>query len=782
MKQNSEPKQSYSNFPKGVERAVQLTSLIRQERPLPLANKLSSRLVQIAQQLPEGEFIGLQTIISPERLTQFICFGSANVDQSDLEWVVAETADAEHLPLDAVDDFFWKDNYLYGLVMPVAEYNTSHSVGFGISPESKTIPGNTGNYSWILHFSEQGKALMEELRKNGAILRYVVSSALLEEQRECNRHTEQTWKSFQLQVEEYVGIPVRVYMQVRLPKPPSVSLRAIFNACIPGIELRAISDEGVWDNPLDSAIVLPDYAARILVLEPEVRWEQPILGIKARNPIAKLRPICHEDSAKRSVVIGKALDISGEEREVKLSEIDARRHLQLIGQTGTGKSTVLSQFICSAMENDFGLTFLDLHGSTIDAVLRLASRNYVEHIRVMRVGDKENPVPLNMWNTDDPKVAERPISDMNLLFGQVYDPNSEGIVGPRFERIFSIIAQSTIALFGQMASFEVMLILLMNRDYLRNLAEAIRPKYPDLAQSLMTELVNNRSNEYNDLVSWIACKLQRLNSVEQLRNILGAGANALSFAETIDTKAVTLIDLGMPSIGTHAARIIGELILQQFYAAALERKDTSKTHFFIIDEGQLFQTETLSQMFAGIRKFGVSIIFAHQDNQQLTHKTREGVNANTANFISFRLSVKDAAYVVNRFDDSQMCQELPRLDAFNAIATISVDGKQSPAFTLQIEKPEFPPDAEATARLIEEQSIRTLVEPYRNDRALTKEEIRHIFNDPKKYLRERHYGNLSDNEEDYQGQQDETPGGVEGQSLCQRSKTPNYIKQMISSI
>ena len=49
------------------------------------------------------------------------------------------------------------------------------------------------------------------------------------------------------------------------------------------------------------------------------------------------------------------------------------------------------------------------------------------------------------------------------------------------------------------------------------------------------------------------------------------------------------------------------------------------------------------------------------------------------------------------------------------------------------------------------------MEPYRNDRALTKEEIQHILNDPKKYLKE-------------QQDEGEIPGESQENSQCQQKK------------
>jgi hypothetical protein len=49
---------------------------------------------------------------------------------------------------------------------------------------------------------------------------------------------------------------------------------------------------------------------------------------------------------------------------------------------------------------------------------------------------------------------------------------------------------------------------------------------------------------------------------------------------------------------------------------------------------------------------------------------REALSANSANFSAFRLSVKDAHEVSDRFDDPRIEKDLSRLNAYNAFTTV----------------------------------------------------------------------------------------------------------------
>jgi hypothetical protein len=142
--------------------------------------------------------------------------------------------------------------------------------------------------------------------------------------------------------------------------------------------------------------------------------------------------------------------------------------------------------------------------------LCILPKEYAERVRVVRIGDTENPVPINMWETDDPNKAERSISDMCLLFQEIFDPKHDGFVGPRWERMFSLLAKASIAIFGKQASFETIVTMAREKLYIKSAATIIREKHSGLADSMMAEWGNNNSNDFTDAVAWFLSKFQRL--------------------------------------------------------------------------------------------------------------------------------------------------------------------------------------------------------------------------------------------------------------------------------
>ena len=719
-------------YPAHSTTAIRMEKLIKITGKRSLPDRMSSRIVKCASVLDQDGFIGWQMLVPKKGLLDISLFGSGAIGKSDLEWIAEKTGKPSGRKLrKTVDESL---TCLYELFLPVTEGKAGASIGFRAMTPDKEADGFA---KWPAFFPQQFEELVNVLRITGAAFRAVVGPAELQDQQTCRKNTIRTYDVSGVAPSEYIGHPVRARILLRLPAAPSARLKTVLEEAVHGLKLRLVGhipDAGalaVWDSPLTGAPVLPDYAARIMVLEPEL-WDT-ITGIEACEEEVKSIPASHKNPKdKRAVTIGRATDTSGIKRRITIGEMDLQRHYQIVGQTGTGKSTLLTSIILSAVRKGHGLTFFDPHGSTIDTILRSLPEEFADRIRVVRIGDTEHPVPMNIWNSDDPEKEERTINDLCELFGDIFNPPGECYLGPRWERWFSTFAKASIAFLGRRASLESISVISQSKDNMLKVSRAIIGKYPELVETIKQEYGLDRSNDWNSTLSWLLCKFQRLTAVEQLRKTLGAGTNALDFGHTIDTDTVTLIDLASPVIGSQAARIAGTLIMMKLWNAAMERKERDKTHLVVVDEASLFQTNPMPRMLAESRKFGISMILCHQHAGQLTSEIRDALEANSANFSAFRLSPRDASTAAIRLDNPEMQASLARLDAFHAVTTISVDGKQTAPFTLETIRPKYQRNGVEIARRIEAHSIETLVEPYRALRALKPAEILDLLDHPEK--------------------------------------------------
>ncbi len=144
----------------------------------------------------------------------------------------------------------------------------------------------------------------------------------------------------------------------------------------------------------------------------------------------------------------------------------------------------------------------------------------------------------------------------------------------------------------------------------------------------------------------------------------------------------------------------------------------------VIDEAHLFSagSNTLERIVYEGRKFGLSLLTAHQNYTQIPPEFKEAM-ASMTNFSCFRLTVKDSLEAAVKFDNPTFASKLCHLDNFNAITTLSVDGRQTSPFTLKVSKPKKARQSAETVKYIEDNSNRILVEPYKGLKTLSTSDI-----------------------------------------------------------
>lgn len=78
-----------------------------------------------------------------------------------------------------------------------------------------------------------------------------------------------------------------------------------------------------------------------------------------------------------------------------LSRADRRRHLYIIGQTGTGKSTLLRYLLAQDIQAGQGCAILDPHGDLAHEVLDAVPRHRVDDVIVLDPSDIARPPGFN---------------------------------------------------------------------------------------------------------------------------------------------------------------------------------------------------------------------------------------------------------------------------------------------------------------------------------------------------------------------------------------------------
>ncbi|MCS7066588.1 MAG: type IV secretion system DNA-binding domain-containing protein, partial [Fimbriimonadales bacterium] len=117
---------------------------------------------------------------------------------------------------------------------------------------------------------------------------------------------------------------------------------------------------------------------------------------------ARMRPVPREAAARWQQSLPETRMQIGESHylgfnePVFLHEHDRRQHVYIVGQTGTGKTTMLKTMITADMEAGRGLAVIDPHGDLFDELLTRIPPHRLDDVVILDPTDIAHPVGLNV--------------------------------------------------------------------------------------------------------------------------------------------------------------------------------------------------------------------------------------------------------------------------------------------------------------------------------------------------------------------------------------------------
>lgn len=376
----------------------------------------------------------------------------------------------------------------------------------------------------------------------------------------------------------------------------------------------------------------------------------------------------------------------GAKKKIVLSPDDRRRHVYFVGQTGVGKTTFLQNLALQDMMNGDGFAFIDPHGDVADEMLSIVPKERTEDVIYFCPSDTEFPLGLNMFEFDEDKPEQKDFliqESLNMLY-KLYDPQKQGIIGPRFERIFT---NAALLLMADPAggTFVDIPKLLIDPDFMKS-----KLKYTDDQNVLdfwTKEWPNSqKSNEAGEVTSWVVSKFGAFLSNEMMRNIIGQTESSFNLREIMDNKKILIVNLSKGKTGELNSKLLGMIFVMKFQAAAMSRADVPRDQrpdfCLYVDEFQNYSTDSFADIMSEARKFGLNLIVANQFTTQLTEEVRDAVFGNIGTVIALRVGVADAEFLAKQFAPSFDVDDLQRIPNGNAAVRTMIHGVPTQPFSM----------------------------------------------------------------------------------------------------
>jgi hypothetical protein len=555
--------------------------------------------------------------------------------------------------------------------------------------------------------------LLAELR--GSTIRIHISPASALEQVMLDDALESEWAGRTDEPLAYRGACVRIVTLLGSTGNIPARLRAHIRRWGTAVEFEP-ADPMLWNaRACDiTGTAVPEEAALSLARIP-VAGDGALAGVRTIIPGAPEVPLDPEPARPQTPVrLGTARTGTRRRTEVALDIDDLVRHVFVEGASGSGKSTALAALCVGVAEAGYGVTLIEGHGTTVDAVAARLNTQTAYRARVVRHGDAAHPVPVNVFGHTDRAVRERSVEEFVELMQAIYDPRGEGIVGPRWRTWFSLLAETGYDVFGGRTSIVSLAVIGGDLDRVRKLAQIASANGSEAGGRLLTEYGRIEGKEATELTSWAMSKLHALVSSHAMRRTLGTGVDAIHVDAVMDEGTPLLVDLGMTTLGVPAARMLGSLWLLKHWVAMSQRKDRSRPHVIVVDEAHLFQFGALPALISEGRKFGVGVVVATQSIDALPFAFQNALDTNAGSTLSFRASSRSALRAGDRLR-GWSSSALTRLPDLHAATVLSRAGIPTEPFTLQLD-PHPPADPAAPQRTqeIDDRSHALLSDPYQS--------------------------------------------------------------------
>ena len=353
----------------------------------------------------------------------------------------------------------------------------------------------------------------------------------------------------------------------------------------------------------------------------------------------------------------------------KVREADRGTHCYVVGATGTGKTKFLEFLIWQDILNGHGFGVIDPHGDLVEDIKGLLAGRYwmeddvetiTERVVLIDPTDYEYTVTFNpLESIPGVSVAEQ-AGELVSSFRKIWSDSW----GARMEDLM----RNTLIALGEAALTLLELPLFLTRRQFRK-ATMERVQNPVAIDYF------HRFDGLTDRaqITWIEPVMNKINAFladERTRLMFASPRSSFNLREIMDEGKHLLIKLDKGKL-RGAADLLGSLFMAKIQMAAFSRSNlqpSERVPFYLyIDEFQNFATESFEVILSEARKYGLSLVMAHQSLSQIPDSLRGLILSSAGLQVFFRL---------NRSDASLLAKEIFQYSGFE----VKSEGVKSPVY------------------------------------------------------------------------------------------------------
>ena len=376
-------------------------------------------------------------------------------------------------------------------------------------------------------------------------------------------------------------------------------------------------------------------------------------------------------------------EFRGVRKEIRLSPDDRRRHTYVLGQTGTGKSTLLENLAVQDMLAGNGFAFIDPHGDTAEKLLAMVPKERAEDVIYFNPSDTDYPLGLNLFEFTDPAQKDFIIQESISMLTKIYDPGKTGMIGPRFEQWFRNAALTLMSDPAGATFIEIPKVF-TDTEYLKRKFRYL--KDPTVIEFWTKEMGQTSDYHKSEMLGYFVSKFGAFLQNEIMRNIMGQTKSAFNLRDVMDNNKILIVNLSKGKLGELNSKLLGMIFVIKFQAAAMSRADIPeaerKDFSLYVDEFQNFSTDSFASILSEARKYHLNLIVANQFIAQLTPEIRDAVFGNIGTIVAHRMGPEDAEFMVKQFAPIFDTRDLVNIPNYHSVLRLMMGGLPSQPFTM----------------------------------------------------------------------------------------------------
>lgn len=386
---------------------------------------------------------------------------------------------------------------------------------------------------------------------------------------------------------------------------------------------------------------------------------------------------------------------AGIKKEIRiLSNNDDRfRHMYIIGQTGSGKSTLMLTSLLEDIRLRNGFCVIDPHGDLVEFVLKHYPKEKIDDLIYFDLANTDYPIafnPLDGPENDDERDVVT--NDLVEMFVSMY---GEEIFWPRIQDYFR---NACFLLMEQPEWWTLIDIMRLFTDDAFAESKIRNVKNPIIAARWNKTYKKMGDREKAEIIPFIQAKFWPFTTGTYIRNVIGQPKSAFNFFDAMNQGKVILVNLSKGLTGEENSKLVGRMITMQIKLSALKRaklEPKDRTPFFLyIDEFQNYVSKSIESILSEARKYKLGLVIAHQYIDQLKQEglwwsldLSKTIFGNVGNFFFHKVGAPDAEFLEKEMGPEFSAIDMVNGDTFRAAAKIVVNNQPTRPFSFNTRVP-----------------------------------------------------------------------------------------------